>query len=216
MEKQDWTRVIFSDEKIFRVRPGGHVKCWRMAGENKFLPKYIMHSVQKSEGLMVWAAMKGSGAISLRRCPHRLNAAGYQAILASARPFISTRFVFVQKIQHLNAFYCFRVSGWRFQHDGAPPHRALTTQAWLRRHKVRVLNGGFWPPMSPDLNPIEHIWPLVLRNLKGAVFSGKEQLWSALQEAFAAVTPAEVKKLYDSMPDRLAAVKAQKGGPTRY
>ena len=70
--------------------------------------------------------------------------------------------------------------------------------------------------MSPDLNPIEHVWPLVLSNFKGAVFSGKEQLWSALHEAFAAVTPAVVKKLYDSMPDHLAAVKAQKGGPTRY
>ena len=70
--------------------------------------------------------------------------------------------------------------------------------------------------MSPDLNPIEHIWPLVTRNLQGAVFSGREQLWTALQEAFAAISPAEVQKLYASMPDRLAAVKANRGGPTRY
>ena len=70
--------------------------------------------------------------------------------------------------------------------------------------------------MSPDLNPIEHVWPLVTRNLKGAVFSGREQLWSALQEAFAQITPREIQKLYASMPDRLACVKAQKGGHTRY
>ena len=91
MASQDWSRVIFSDEKIFRVRPGGKVKCWRMVSESKFLPKYIIPTVQKAEGLMVWAAMKSSGAISIRRCPPKLNAAGYQDILASAKPFIGTR-----------------------------------------------------------------------------------------------------------------------------
>ena len=105
---------------------------------------------------------------------------------------------------------------FQFQQDGAPAHRAMTTQAWLKRNKVQLLNGGFWPPMSPDLNPIEHIWPMVTRNLNGSVFSGREQLWTALQQAFAEITPGQVKKLYASMPDRLAAVRAARGGATRY
>ena len=79
-----------------------------------------------------------------------------------------------------------------------------------------MFNRGFWPAMSPDMNPIEHLWPMVLRNLNGAIFSGREQLWSALQEAFAAITPDQVDKLYKSMPDRLAALRAAKGGATRY
>ena len=216
MASQDWSQVIFSDEKIFRVRPGARVKCWRMASESKFLPKYIMPTVQKAEGLMVWAAMKSSGAISLRRCPPKLNAAGYQDILASAKPFIATRCDSDTLKRLFTSFSYLRARGWRFQQDGAPPHRALTTQAWLRRNRIRLLNSGFWPPMSPDLNPIEHVWPLVLRNLKGAVFSGREQLWTALQEAFAAITPSEIQRLYASMPERLACVRAQKGGPTRY
>ena len=57
---------------------------------------------------------------------------------------------------------------------------------------------------------------MVLHRMKGSVFSGREALWTALQEHFAAITPAQVKALYDSMPDRLSAVLAQKGGPTRY
>ena len=79
-----------------------------------------------------------------------------------------------------------------------------------------MLNNGFWPPQSPDLNPVEHLWPIVLRQLNGCVFSGREQLWTSLQEAFAAITPAQVAKLYQSMPRRLQAVKAAKGGATRY
>ena len=69
--------------------------------------------------------------------------------------------------------------------------------------------------MSPDLNPIEHLWPMVLRHLNGAIFSGRE-LWTSLQDAFAAITPAQVDKLYKSMPARMAAVKAARGGSTCY
>ena len=115
-----------------------------------------------------------------------------------------------------NLFLLCRSSGWRFQQDGASVHRALTTQAYLTHHRVRLLNRGFWPPMSPDLNPIEHLWPMVLHRMKGSVFSGREQLWTSLQEHFAAITPGQVKALYDSMPDRLTQALAQRGGPTRY
>lgn len=104
----------------------------------------------------------------------------------------------------------------RFMQDGASPHRALTTVAWLNRKRVRRLNGGVWPPQSPDLNPIEHVWPIVLRTLSGQVFAGKEDLWVALQSAFAAVPVADIKRLYASMPRRIEAVIAAHGGHTRY
>ena len=79
-----------------------------------------------------------------------------------------------------------------------------------------MFNGGFWPPISPDLNPIEHLWPMVLRQLNGAIFTGREHLWGALVKAFGAIKPEQVLKLYNSMPDRMAAVKAARGGATRY
>ena len=52
------------------------------------MAKYTIPTVQKAESVMVWAAMKSNGAICLRRCPTRVNAAAYQAILQSAKPFI--------------------------------------------------------------------------------------------------------------------------------
>jgi hypothetical protein len=42
---------------------------------------------------MVWAAMKKNGAVCLRRCPPRMNAAAYQDILESAKAFIRPRYV---------------------------------------------------------------------------------------------------------------------------
>ena len=89
-------------------------------------------------------------------------------------------------------------------------------QAFVTNKRVPLLNKGFWPAMSPDLNPIEHLWPMVLRQLNGAIFSVQDQLWSALQKAFAAIQPSQVDRLYKSMPARMAAVKAARGGATRY
>ena len=70
--------------------------------------------------------------------------------------------------------------------------------------------------MSPDLNPVEHPWPIVGNKLVGKGFSGKDALFAALQVAFASVSPAHVTKLYQSMPNRMAALLAIKGGHTRY
>lgn len=95
-------------------------------------------------------------------------------------------------------------------------HKARSTSAWLRRKGVRVFNGDQWPPSSPDMNPIEHIWPLVGRMMAGKVFSNRETLWVALQAAFAALKPEQVLRLYTCMPDRLAALAKAKGGHTRY
>ena len=44
----------------------------------------------------------------------------------------------------------------KFQHDGAPCHRAKLVSSWLRENGVDVI--GPWPGNSPDLNPIENCW----------------------------------------------------------
>ena len=66
------------------------------------------------------------------------------------------------------------------------------------------------------MNPIEHLWPMVLTKLRGSVFANKDQLWSALEGAFAEISPAQVQALYHSMPNRMKAVVAVRGGHTRY
>ena len=46
-----------------------------------------------------------------------------------------------------------------FQQDNGSPHTATITQKWLenagREHEFTDME---WPPISPDLNPIENLW----------------------------------------------------------
>ncbi len=52
-----------------------------------------------------------------------------------------------------------------FQQDNAPCHKAQIISDWFLEHdnELTLLK---WPPQSADLNPIEHIWDVVEREIR--------------------------------------------------
>lgn len=109
-----------------------------------------------------------------------------------------------------------------FQQDNAKIHVCQSTETWLQAHGIDWIE---WPAHSPDLNPIEHVWAALKRNLKRMF----PDLWELkrnkldIQEftryltlAWEAIPQGLIDKLVDSIPTRLRAVKKARGWYTKY
>ena len=102
-----------------------------------------------------------------------------------------------------------------YMHDGAPCHQARVVKAYLNTESVNVLP---WPGNSPDLNPLENVWGFVKARLAAATLNTKQELISALVKEWVRdeTFVSRIQKCIDSMPRRIQAVIAAKGGHTTY
>jgi hypothetical protein len=65
---------------------------------------------------------------------------------------------------------------YQSQEDNAPPHRAARKKSSFSSNMDLLA----WPPNSPDLSPIEHIWEHLKMKLEGHEFSSPEELFGFL------------------------------------
>lgn len=101
------------------------------------------------------------------------------------------------------------------QQDNDPKHTYKRTREQLNASNIHVLS---WPGCSPDMNPIEHVWNDINIRIISAPLQSKnfEELKEAIQREWKNISPAYIKNLFDSMPRRIHALKAAKGGFTKY
>jgi hypothetical protein len=110
-----------------------------------------------------------------------------------------------------------------FQQDNAPIHKARLVMGWLDEMGFDVEDH---PPVSPDLNPIEHAWVELKRrlhqqypdilNTPGGPERVRERLGEVLPQVWMTIPASFFEKLWTSMPNRVAAVIEAKGWYTIY
>ena len=98
--------------------------------------------------------------------------------------------------------------------DNAPCHRARKVRTWMTQQQITLME--VWPPQSLDLNPIEHVWDLLGRLMDDKQPKNLRELESRLAEEWKKISAIEIQKLIATMPDRIQAVHANKGGHTKY
>lgn len=91
---------------------------------------------------------------------------------------------------------------WTFQQDNASIHVSKETCEWFRRKNIKQLD---WPACSPDLNPIENLWGILTRRIYGnnKQYDTVDELKTAILREWENINKDLLKKLVDSMPDRL-------------
>ena len=100
-----------------------------------------------------------------------------------------------------------------FQHDNDPKHTSKTTISLLKRLRVKVMD---WLSISPDLNPIEHLWWILKRKVEVCKVSNICQLLDVVVEEWKSIPMATCEALTNSMLRRVKAVLDNDGGHTKY
>ncbi len=70
-----------------------------------------------------------------------------------------------------------------------------------------------WPSMSPDLNPIEHLWGILKRQVEHHSPSSIQSLKEVILEEWKKIDLAKCRQLVHSMTRRLGAVIKNHGRP---
>ena len=101
------------------------------------------------------------------------------------------------------------------QDDNARPHRARIISEYLQNLGVERMD---WPALSPDLNPIEHLWDQLGRAVRCRVTNRTTlaDLQHILIKEWDAIPQQKVARLVSSMRRRCEAVVAVHGSSTHY
>jgi transposase len=94
-----------------------------------------------------------------------------------------------------------------------PKRKAHVVKDWLTQKGIKTLN---WPPFSPDLNPIEHVWDELEGRMKKHQPKHKDDLKRILLQEWLGIGIDVTSKLVDSVPNRWYECVRMRGYPTRY
>lgn len=196
-----WRPVLFTDESRFSITGcDGRVRVYRRPGE-----RYAAAAVQEVDrfgggSVMVWGGICVDNRTDLVVIPGTLNANRYVDLVLGEHVVpaafgIGPNFVLMQ--------------------DNARPHTAGTTMDFLQELRIQTM---VWPALSPDLNPIEHVWDILGRRVRGRQHAPQtiQQLTQALIEEWNAIPQEDIRRLVRSMPRRCQDVIRAGGGHTRY
>jgi hypothetical protein len=144
---------------------------------------------------MVWMAISSEGILSLQRVKGTLDAVAYTQMVEGDA---------LARIHRAHG------TDFTFQQDNAPAHRAGYTVDALKEDGIATMA---WPPLSPDLNPVENVWATLARRVyaDGRVFDTEDALWVTIEKEGARIPTSDVKKLIDGMTDRMVSVLKLQG-----
>ena len=213
---EKWRQYMWSDEcSAERGKGGAQEWCVRSAGTDKWTPAMVQtYKKARDISVMVWGCFWFiAGKIQrsdlylfdrdFESKKHGYSARSYLEVLEDQMP------------------RCWQ-PGLIFMQDNASIHCAHAVKDWFTEMEIPLVD---WPPYSPDLNPIEHIWwhlkALVLKNqpeieTMGAGEQALKALENALIEAWNDPPSSLFEQCADSMPYRVKVVIDAKGWHTKY
>lgn len=214
----DWRKVVWSDESKFNLlNSDGKEYYWTNRPEE--LTEESVNPTLKfgGGGVMIWSCLTWEG-MKLNHFYSQL--CSFQGVGYSCKiDDIMDADLYVRILKHelMDSidFYQLDRDDVIFQQDNDPKHTSNLAKDALEDLNLNVLD---WPAQSPDLNPIEHFWGHVARELKRrtGLLANKNQLWDELQTILAEPNKDLCRKLIGTMPRRIIDIIKAKGGYTKW
>lgn len=199
--QRQWNRVYFTDESRFCLYGNdGRGRVWRRRGERYlqdcFEPVYAFGG----GSVMVWGGISMTGRTEL--------------VIIPPPGMNAQRYIHEVLTPHILPLRQQRGRSFVLMQDNARPHTARITQQFFQENNIELLKH---PAMSPDLNPIEHVWDMVGRRLRKRRVqpSNLAELGTALQEIWWEI-PQEMIRKCINMQKRCREVLTKRGGNTHY
>jgi DDE superfamily endonuclease/transposase len=202
-----WRKVIWSDETSvamhwrpkFRVRRRSHERYHRDCVQGT--------SKSGRDTQMFWGAFCYDQLGPLVECKGNVNADAYiEHIKNHLLPFMKGE-------GDWGSMASCPMAEYRFMQDNASSHKAKKTMEFFSSSGINLLA---WPPQSPDLNPIENVWATLKRRIAQQRPSNQANQRRIAAEEWSKIDADFLKKLVDSMPDRVKAVIEAKGYQSRW
>lgn len=193
----DWARIVFSDEKIFRSSSTGQLRVYRPRNSDRYNKNYIYTGPSTRSTVCVWLAF-GKDFRKIHLIEQRtLDSKYYTEVILE-------QFIFEHFRRHDYLV---------FQQDLSSIHMSKKTLHWLESRNVSWMDD--WPPKGPDMNPVENVWAELVRRIRNNP-TNREQLWENVHAAFNELDHTYFNNLIISMPRRMRRVIAAEGLWTKY
>ena len=150
---------------------------------------------------MIWACFCWHGQGSVTKCSNKMNCNDYSRYWGNMSN-LQWIFIFLTEIES------FRTTMLAF----------IGLEKWKIGLEHSVDHFMYWPPSSPDLNPIENLWDELERKLwnSSPLSRTLPDLEERLLQLWPEVDLCRLKNIVDSMPSRIKVVIKAKGGPIDY
>ena len=200
---RNWRKIHWSDESRFLLRPvDGRMRVWRERNtaynQRNIFPTHAFGA----GGVTVWGCFSLSCKLDMHVLQGNMNGQLYRDLVL--RDIV---------VPHFDGHPL--ADRPLYIDDNARPHRARIVTAYRQQESIDSI---FWPAMSPDMNPIEHVWDAIGRNLnrRNPACQNLQELRAAIVLEWQRFPLANLRRLVHSMRRRVRELYRKRGGYTSY